>query len=256
MRTGSPPRPVRRSSSSGRAWPCSRRMPRLGLIVVDEEHDASFKQQEGVRYHARDVAMLRARLRDVPIVLGSATPSLESFAQAERGRYRKVTLARRAGAHVALPTVRLVPHRAEGEGRRSRDGIGARCRMPSRRGSRAASRACCSSTGAASRRRCCARRAAGKRRVRAAMRVSSCIATLRACTCHHCGHTEAIPARVSRRAATRTCCRWASARSGSSARSASCIRVRASCASIATAPGAKAPSMRCATRSPAATPTS
>ncbi|MDQ6916812.1 MAG: primosomal protein N' [Pseudomonadota bacterium] len=86
-------------------------MPRLGLIVVDEEHDASFKQQEGVRYQARDVAIFRARLRAVPIVLGSATPSLESFAQAKRGRYLWLKLPLRATAHSALPDVRLVPTR-------------------------------------------------------------------------------------------------------------------------------------------------
>ena len=89
-------------------------MPRLGLIVVDEEHDASFKQQEGVRYHARDVAIFRARLRVVPIVLGSATPSLESFAQAKRGRYLWLKLPLRATAHSALPGVRLVPTRDAG----------------------------------------------------------------------------------------------------------------------------------------------
>ena len=62
-------------------------LPRLALIVVDEEHDPSFKQQDGVRYHGRDVAIWRARQRAVPIVLGSATPSLETLLQAQRGRY-------------------------------------------------------------------------------------------------------------------------------------------------------------------------
>jgi primosomal protein N' (replication factor Y) len=87
-------------------------MPNLGLIVVDEEHDASFKQQEGVRYHARDVAIYRARLRSVPVILGSATPSLESYAQAIRGRYRWIRLRERATARKSLPQVRLVPNRA------------------------------------------------------------------------------------------------------------------------------------------------
>src|SRR5207342_2427946 len=72
--------------------------PALGLIVVDEEHDASYKQQDGVRYHARDVAIYRARQRNVAAILGSATPSLESYARAIRGRYRWLKLPRRANA--------------------------------------------------------------------------------------------------------------------------------------------------------------
>ncbi|EQD48357.1 primosome assembly protein PriA [mine drainage metagenome] len=70
----------------------------LGLIVVDEEHDASFKQQDGFRYSARDLAVYRARQLHIPIVLGSATPSLESLANARTGRYRHLRLTARAGA--------------------------------------------------------------------------------------------------------------------------------------------------------------
>ena len=95
-------------------------LPRLGLIIVDEEQDTSFKQQEGVRYHARDVAIYRARLRSVPIVLGSATPSLESYAQATQGRYRWLKLPRRAVEGATMPAVRLVPNHTAG----SVDGIG------------------------------------------------------------------------------------------------------------------------------------
>ncbi len=72
-------------------------MPRLKLIIVDEEHDTSFKQQDGFRYHARDVAIKRARLEGVPIVLGSATPALESLHNAQQGRYRLLSLPERAG---------------------------------------------------------------------------------------------------------------------------------------------------------------
>ena len=87
-------------------------LPRLGLIVVDEEHDASYKQHEGVRYSARDLAIWRARQRRVPIVLGSATPSLESWHAADTGRYRRVELANRAVA-ASLPKVRPVDIRRE-----------------------------------------------------------------------------------------------------------------------------------------------
>ena len=82
-------------------------LPRLGLIVVDEEHDPSYKQQEGARYSARDLAVYRARTEGAKVVLGSATPSLESWQACERGRYRCLEMPTRIGAG-ELPRVRLV----------------------------------------------------------------------------------------------------------------------------------------------------
>ncbi len=82
-------------------------MPRLGLIVVDEEHDPSYKQQEGARYSARDLAVYRGKLVGASVLLGSATPSLESWQRAEEGRYRRIGLPSRIGGGV-LPAVRLV----------------------------------------------------------------------------------------------------------------------------------------------------
>ncbi len=86
-------------------------MPRLGLIIVDEEHDASFKQTDGLRYSARDTALLRAKRLAIPVVLGSATPALETFHQALRGRYRLLTLTQRVNA--ALPAIECVDTRRE-----------------------------------------------------------------------------------------------------------------------------------------------
>jgi len=83
-------------------------LPGLALIIVDEEHDSSFKQQDGLRYSARDVAIFRANQRGVPIVLGSATPSLESYHNAQSGRYRMLKLTGRALAEARLPEVRCV----------------------------------------------------------------------------------------------------------------------------------------------------
>jgi len=82
-------------------------MPRLGLIVVDEEHDPSYKQQEGARYSARDLAVYRGRAEGAKVVLGSATPALESWQACDRGRYRLLEMPERIGAG-ELPTVRLV----------------------------------------------------------------------------------------------------------------------------------------------------
>ena len=83
-------------------------LPRLGLIVVDEEHDGSFKQQDGLRYSARDVAIARGKQARVPVVLGSATPSLESYAQALSGRYQLIELKQRAISAAQLPEIELV----------------------------------------------------------------------------------------------------------------------------------------------------
>jgi primosomal protein N' (replication factor Y) len=83
-------------------------MPRLGLIVVDEEHDPSFKQQEGMRYSARDLAVFRAKNEGVPVVLGSATPALETYAHALSGRYTRLSILSRAVPDAALPKVSLI----------------------------------------------------------------------------------------------------------------------------------------------------
>jgi primosomal protein N' (replication factor Y) len=85
---------------------------KLGLIIVDEEHDSSYKQEETPRYHGRDVAVMRAKLNEVVVVLGSATPSLESWSNAERGRYARVEMRERV-ADRPLPGVELVDMRNE-----------------------------------------------------------------------------------------------------------------------------------------------
>ncbi|MGN6654847.1 MAG: primosomal protein N' [Rhodanobacter sp.] len=87
-------------------------LPRAGLIIVDEEHDGSYKQQDGFRYHARDLAVVRARALGVPVLLGSGTPSLESLANAEAGRYRHLHLRARPGA-VRAPQVQIIDIRAQ-----------------------------------------------------------------------------------------------------------------------------------------------
>jgi primosomal protein N' (replication factor Y) len=82
----------------------------LGLVVVDEEHDTAYKQEEGALYHARDMAVLRASLNDAAVVLASATPSLESWANAEAGKYARLDLPERFGPAV-LPEIRAIDMR-------------------------------------------------------------------------------------------------------------------------------------------------
>ena len=163
-------------------------LPALGLVVVDEEHDASYKQQDGVRYHARDAAIWRARRRGVPVVLGSATPSLETWLAAREGRYRRLDLPSRADPRAKLPKVRLMPHRAAGEdgiGQPLRDAIAARLTRSeqslvfvNRRGF-APSLICAACKWEAQCPRCSARLTT--HRVPPSLR------------CHHCGHVEPVP---------------------------------------------------------------
>jgi primosomal protein N' (replication factor Y) len=96
--------------------------PNLGIIVLDEEHESSFKQSESPRYHARDVAIERARAEGIPLILGSATPSLESWLRAERGEYRLSSMPLRVFDR-PLPEVQTVDMRVEQQDRRSRGAI-------------------------------------------------------------------------------------------------------------------------------------
>jgi primosomal protein N' (replication factor Y) len=80
---------------------------KLGLIVVDEEHDASYKQEEGVHYHGRDVAVVRGKLQDCPVILGSATPALETYENCRRGRYRLLEMTRRV-ADRPMPSIEAI----------------------------------------------------------------------------------------------------------------------------------------------------
>jgi primosomal protein N' (replication factor Y) len=90
----------------------------IGLIIIDEEHDNSYKQQDGLRYHARSVALVRAKRAKIPIVLGSATPSLESLYNVEQRRYKLLTLTERATG-ASLPKIRVV----DSEGPTAKSGI-------------------------------------------------------------------------------------------------------------------------------------
>lgn len=85
----------------------------LGVVIIDEEHETSYKQDSSPRYHARDIALLRAKWHDAALVLGSATPSLESRARAERGVYELLRLTKRANGAALLPEVEIVDMRQE-----------------------------------------------------------------------------------------------------------------------------------------------
>lgn len=83
-------------------------LPNVRMIIIDEEHDGSYKQQDGMRYHARDVAMVRAKQLNIPIVLGSATPSLETWNQAKKQQYGLLSLKQRAVTNAQLPRIHTI----------------------------------------------------------------------------------------------------------------------------------------------------
>ena len=92
--------------------------PNLGLVVVDEEHDVAFKQEDGVVYNARDMAVVRGHIGRIPVILASATPSLETIINIETGRYKRLSLPRRFGG-AGLPTINTIDMRTESSGEHS-----------------------------------------------------------------------------------------------------------------------------------------
>ncbi len=165
-------------------------IPNLRLIVVDEEHDASYKQQDGMRYSARDVAVVRAKQADVPIVLGSATPALETWHNAQAGRYRLLTLKERAVAAAQLPEIHTIaahaPTMRDGltpgliEALRERLKRGEQSLLFINRRGYSPVLLCSSCAWVAPCQRCTSRLVVHLRQ--------------RRLRCHHCGHEERIPA--------------------------------------------------------------
>ncbi len=103
-------------------------VPNLGLVILDEEHESSFKQETAPRYHARDVALERTKAENVPLVLGSATPSLESWQRAKTGQYQLISLPRRV-FNRPLPAVGTIDLRAEFQDRRNRGAVSRQLRF-------------------------------------------------------------------------------------------------------------------------------
>ncbi len=163
-------------------------LPELGLIVVDEEHDASLKQQDGFRYHARDLAIVRAQQAGVPAVLGSATPSLDTLANVQRGRYRYLRLRQRTG-DARFPTLKLVDLKRRGlheglsepllEATRDHLAGGDQVLIFINRRGFAPTLLCHDCAWAAECPRCDSRLTLHKGKARL--------------QCHHCGHTAAVP---------------------------------------------------------------
>ncbi|MBV9814012.1 MAG: primosomal protein N', partial [Acetobacteraceae bacterium] len=164
--------------------------PDLGLVVIDEEHETAFKQEEGVVYHARDMAVVRARLCRAPAVLVSATPSLETLANVEAGRYRRLTLPARHGS-AGLPEIALIDLRSDPpeRGRFLAGPLLASVEETLARGEQAM--LFLNRRGYAPLTLC---RACGHR-----MQCPNCTAwlvehrTRRLLQCHHCGHADPIP---------------------------------------------------------------
>jgi primosomal protein N' (replication factor Y) len=103
-------------------------LAKLGLIIVDEEHENTYKQEETPRYHARDVAVIRGKMEGCPVILGSATPSVESYRNTSLGKYRLLELPRRADGQI-MPLIRVVDLRLQGKRSKTDGGLSAPLQM-------------------------------------------------------------------------------------------------------------------------------
>jgi primosomal protein N' (replication factor Y) len=169
-------------------------LSRLGLIVVDEEHDTSYKQEEAPRYHGRDVAIVRAQREQALVVLGSATPSMETYQNAETGKYTRATLARRV-LDRPLAAVRVVNMRQEYADEGPTSSSAASFRPRSKIDWRDANRSWCCSIAAGTRRRCSAGNAATRSSVPTAP-ISLTVHTARngwRARCHYCNYSTMVP---------------------------------------------------------------
>jgi len=164
-------------------------LPRLGLVIVDEEHDPSFKQQEGLRYSGRDAAILRAKQAGCPVVLGTATPSLETWHNCRTNRYELLSLPERAVPGATLPAVRTIDLRTQASKHGLAEAVIEAIRSRMERGEQSlvfinrrgyAPVLCCEACGWA----------AGCTRCSARLVLHSADGRLR---CHHCGLQEPIP---------------------------------------------------------------
>jgi primosomal protein N' (replication factor Y) (superfamily II helicase) len=166
-------------------------LPQLGIVIVDEEHDSSFKQQEGLRYSGRDAAVYRAKLTGCPVVLGTATPSLESWQNYKQGRYEYLPLPERAVPGATLPSVRIIDLRRQPADQGLAPSLFAAIQDRLQRGEQ--SLVFINRRGYSPVLACeaCGWRA-GCTRCTAAMVVH---ATDRRLRCHHCGAEDAIPAK-------------------------------------------------------------
>lgn len=165
-------------------------MPRLGLILIDEEHDLSYKQHEGFLYHARDLAVFRGKQANIPVVMGSATPSLESLANAERGIFHLHRLSERATG-ATLPEIIIVDRRGHGREQVLAKQVQQQMRQTLQRGEQVllflnrrgfSPVMCCSNCDWHSDCPACS------------VYQTAHLQTRQLC-CHHCGHIEPIPLR-------------------------------------------------------------
>lgn len=209
-------------------------LARPGVIIIDEEHDSSYKQQEGWRYQARDLAVFRAREENIPIVMGSATPALETLHNVRSGKYRQLDLTKRAGN--AKPALQQL---VDLKGQQLIGGLAPALIGKMRQHLQAGNQVLLFLNRRGYSPLCSAMTVAGLRSASAASVTILCISSSASCAATTATASARCPISV-RSAVRRICCRSASARSSWSSSSARCFPAYRYRASTATPPAARA----------------